>query len=190
MPPKFKKRSRSFPTHKKFKNLFDSTEKSIWEKMKTLRKERGLTQKQWSELLGVKNSYVMGYESGRYNPSLALMVVVCDWLEISLDWLTGRSEVRFKNLTYKYKPATGLDYEKITEEVSGTVFQNLRSLREENGHTQYSWAEAVGLTKDYIHTLESVLKTIPPISVQVAILNFTGTSLDWLFGRTEVTALV
>jgi transcriptional regulator with XRE-family HTH domain len=155
--------------------------------MVLLRKERGVKQKDWADQLHVKHSYVMGYEAGRYNPSLALLLVVCDWLQVSLDWIAGRSEVRFKELTYKYKPSQ--DYDTIFTEINDIAFDRLRLLREEAGHTQSSWSQELSLGLNYIRIREGKVKIIPPLRTIVVICNYTNVSLDWLFGRTEVREL-
>lgn len=184
---KFKKRSRPYPMHKRFKAIFDKTEKSIWEKMKLLRKERGLLQKEWAAKLDVGLNYVRAYESGRYTPSHQLRLVVCDWLQVSLDWLCGRTDVRFKELSYNYTERR--DYDNVLEELRETVVTRLRSLREEKGFTQVSWAEELNLDNDYFRTYEPQ-KLLPSVSVIVIIADYCNVSLDWIYGRTEVRDLM
>lgn len=64
------------------------------ERLKQLRKERGLTQKEMAELLGLKLRAYQYYESGEHEPSLDNLVIVADTLQTSIDYLTGRTDRR------------------------------------------------------------------------------------------------
>lgn len=64
------------------------------ERLKQLRKERGLTQKGMAELLGLKLRAYQYYESGEHEPSLDNLVIVADTLQTSIDYLTGRTDRR------------------------------------------------------------------------------------------------
>ena len=62
------------------------------ERLKQLRKERGLTQPEMAELLGLKLRAYQYYESGDHEPSLENLVIVADALQTSIDYLTGRTD--------------------------------------------------------------------------------------------------
>lgn len=60
-------------------------------KIKEIRKERNLTQKQMAELIGTTERNYQYYESGAREPNLETFVAISDILEVSTDYLCGRS---------------------------------------------------------------------------------------------------
>ncbi len=63
------------------------------ERLKSRMKDRKLTQEELAEILGVSQSAVGHYVSGRRNPRKELMEKIADVLEVSLDWLAGKVDV-------------------------------------------------------------------------------------------------
>lgn len=65
------------------------------DKLRQLRKERKLTQKELANLIGVKNSVISFYEVGDRTPSLEVLIKLSKALHISTDVLLGidKSEV-------------------------------------------------------------------------------------------------
>ncbi len=59
-----------------------------------LRKERGITQKQAAEELGVSQALLSHYEKGIRECGLEFVVKVADYYEVSCDYLLGRSAER------------------------------------------------------------------------------------------------
>jgi transcriptional regulator with XRE-family HTH domain len=64
-------------------------------KLKTLRKEHGYTQEQLSDFLNLTRSAISNYELGLNEPSLDTMVAIADLYGVSLDWLMGRTNLRY-----------------------------------------------------------------------------------------------
>lgn len=62
------------------------------EKIRELRKERGLNQDQLAELASLNRVTVAKYESGRVEPGAQALSRIADALEVSTDVLLGRSE--------------------------------------------------------------------------------------------------
>ncbi len=60
------------------------------ERLKTLRIERGLTQMQLADRLGMKQPMIGRWERGVHPPTLQNAVAVCQALDVSLDELCGR----------------------------------------------------------------------------------------------------
>lgn len=60
--------------------------------IKELRTERGLTQKQLAEKIGVKNYTVANWEQGRTVPAIEDLFALSDFFECSIDFLTGRTD--------------------------------------------------------------------------------------------------
>lgn len=61
----------------------------LGEKIRTLRKEMGLTQEQLAEALGVTTGAVYKWESGRATPELSLIADIADFFCVSIDALIG-----------------------------------------------------------------------------------------------------
>ena len=59
--------------------------------IKLLRKERGITQKQAAEDLGVSQALLSHYEKGIRECGLDFVVRVADYYNVSCDYLLGRS---------------------------------------------------------------------------------------------------
>lgn len=65
------------------------------ERIKKLRKELGLTQKEFGERIGIKANTVATYEIGRNNPIDAVISLICREFNVSEAWLrTGEGEMR------------------------------------------------------------------------------------------------
>ena len=59
------------------------------EKLRKLRTEKGLTQKQLASLIGVKNSVISFYELGDRIPSPEVIIKLASALHVSSDYLLG-----------------------------------------------------------------------------------------------------
>lgn len=62
------------------------------ERLKSLRLRRELTQQQLGELVGTGKQVVNNWEAGRNLPPLNVASHLADALEVSLDYLVGRSD--------------------------------------------------------------------------------------------------
>ena len=60
-----------------------------------LRKEHGYTQEQLSDFLNLTRSAISNYELGLNEPSLDTMVAIANLYGVSLDWLMGRTNLRY-----------------------------------------------------------------------------------------------
>ena len=66
--------------------------KALGQRLKDLRKQKKVGQKEVAELLGVSLRSYQFYESGEYDPSLPNLVVLADYFQVSTDYLLGRSD--------------------------------------------------------------------------------------------------
>ncbi len=57
------------------------------EKLHTLRRRNGLTQKQISNMLGVSQVYIVQLEKGQKTPNIAMLLKICDLFGTSCDKL-------------------------------------------------------------------------------------------------------
>ena len=63
------------------------------ERIRALRKDRGLNQDQLAELANLNRVTIAKYESGRVEPGAQALARIADALEVSTDVLLGRSDV-------------------------------------------------------------------------------------------------
>lgn len=72
----------------------------IGERIKTARKMRGLTQTMLSDLIGLSQSAVSEWESGRTDPTTDSLLSLATSLNVSFEWLaTGRGQPEYHEQT-------------------------------------------------------------------------------------------
>lgn len=69
--------------------------KDLNTKLVMLRKEHGYTQEDLSKFLNLTRSAIGNYELGINEPSLDTMVAIANLYGVSLDWLMGRTNLRY-----------------------------------------------------------------------------------------------
>ncbi len=62
------------------------------ERMKMLRKERKVPQKELAELMGVKIRGYQYYERETTEPSIAALIALADFYDVTIDYLVGRTD--------------------------------------------------------------------------------------------------
>lgn len=62
-------------------------------RLKSLREAAGLSQAKLAARLGVKQSTVGGWESGKREPNFETTINIADYFRVSLDYLLGRTDV-------------------------------------------------------------------------------------------------
>jgi len=106
------------------------------ERLRQLRKEKGLCQKELAEALNVANTTVSIWERGLRKPEMDTLEKVRNYFDVSLAYLLGEN--------------TG----ERAGESSVTFAQRLKELRVERGLTQEELAEKLGVTKNTIFVWE------------------------------------
>ena len=69
-------------------------------RLKTLRKEHNLSQKNLAEILGYSRATIANYEQGVRKPSADILRNLANYFEVSLDYLLGRSNIRLSLKNY------------------------------------------------------------------------------------------
>lgn len=64
------------------------------ERMRELREENNYSQKEISELLGIAQTTYSGYETGNRSIPIDIFIRLCDFYDVSADYLIGLSDVR------------------------------------------------------------------------------------------------
>ena len=60
--------------------------------LKALRQSKGLTQKQLAAETGTSERGIQNYEMGVRKPTYEILLALADYLDVSLDYLVGRSD--------------------------------------------------------------------------------------------------
>ena len=72
----------------------------IPERIKELRVQNNVTQKQLAAILSVSEVSVQRFEYGTARPSLDTLIIISDYFNVSLDYLVGRSDNPIKEVLY------------------------------------------------------------------------------------------
>lgn len=64
------------------------------ERLKSLRKEKGITQKQLAANLGISLPAIINYENSQRSPSSAVLTLLSQFFNVSKEYLTGESDER------------------------------------------------------------------------------------------------
>ena len=67
---------------------------NLSERMKALRKSRGLKQEEAAELSGISYMSYRRYERGEREPTVSSLWKIADFYGVSVDYLIGRSDER------------------------------------------------------------------------------------------------
>lgn len=68
------------------------TEKVFQERLRLLRSEKGVSQKQVAESLGITETGYQNYEVGRRKPTFDILPAIADFFGVSTDYLFGRTD--------------------------------------------------------------------------------------------------
>lgn len=66
----------------------------LGQRLKLLRSEKGLTQREMAEMLKKTGRHYQDMESGKINVPGLTLIKLADFFDVSLDYLVGRSEER------------------------------------------------------------------------------------------------
>lgn len=92
----------------------------IKDRIISLRNEKKLTQSQLAKELNISPSAIGMYEQGRRKPSYELLENICDYFNVDMDYLMGRSDI--KN---RYQAGLKYDWEEEKEEKENNIFSQL-----------------------------------------------------------------
>ena len=67
------------------------------ERLSKLRKERGISQKQCSKILGIESSKYNKWENGKNRPSYDMVCKLANFFDTTTDYLLGNSDERYKD---------------------------------------------------------------------------------------------
>ena len=102
-------------------------------RIKELRKEKSITQKELSEIIGLAHNTISAYESGQRDMSTDTIDKICNYFEVTADYLLGRSSkkegVIMDNIPQELRNI-GIDYLTVTKELKekGLTPENVRAI--------------------------------------------------------------
>ena len=141
------------------------------EKLKVLRKKKGLTQKSLSNILNISQSAYARWEQGMREPNFEKLSMLACIFDVSIDYLLS------ENLEISKE-----SYLKLKEEKNNLFSVRLKELRLQHGFSQEELAEKIGIKQNSYSDWEHG-KSKPNYEKLEKIADFFGVSLDWLFGR-------
>lgn len=65
---------------------------SLGDRLRQARERKNLKQTQVKERTGIHNKTLSGYENGVSEPDIETIKILADLYEVSIDWLTGKSD--------------------------------------------------------------------------------------------------
>ena len=141
------------------------------EKLKMLRKKKGLTQTELGEKVGVKQNTFTNWENGRREPNFEKLSMLACIFDVSIDFLLS-----------EYLEISKESYLNLKEEKKNLFSVRLKELRLQHGFTQAEIAKKLETSQGAYQKLESGARE-PNYEKLEKIADFFGVSLDWLFGR-------
>jgi transcriptional regulator with XRE-family HTH domain len=66
---------------------------SFGERLKELRSNRQITQKNFAGIIGINERSYQNYEINASTPNYKTLIFIADYFNVSLDYLTGRSDI-------------------------------------------------------------------------------------------------
>ncbi|MDI1473749.1 helix-turn-helix domain-containing protein [Streptococcus taonis] len=141
------------------------------EKLKVLRKKKGLTQKSLSNMLNISQGAYAQWENGKREPNFEKLSMLACIFDVSIDFLLS-----------EYLEISKETYLKLKEEKKNLFSVRLKELRLQHGFSQEELAEQIGIKRNTYSDWENG-KCKPNYEKLEKIADFLGVSLDWLFGR-------
>lgn len=146
------------------------------EKLKKLRKEKGLTQQEVADFFGINQPVYQKWEGGNRKPTYENLSMLACIFDVSIDFLLSEYSEISKERYLKFKK------EKKEEEKQQVFSVRLKELRLQHGFSQEELAEKIGIKRNSYSDWENG-KCKPNYEKLEKIADFFDVSLDWLFGR-------
>lgn len=149
---------------------------TIGSRIKTLREAHKLTQSEFGELFGIVKSTVSSYEHGNSTPDDSIKVAICNYFDISMDYLVGLTDAthtvspRFSGFLFQYE-----------------FSQEFESLQNKINDIGIDFIEKeTNISKEKLSAIMDKNNSVQPtISELIAIANACNCSLDELLGKTD-----
>ena len=104
----------------------------LHERLRALRLEKGLRQKDLLETLELSSARYSQYESGKRVPSLDQLMRIADFYDVTLDYLVGRTDLRNTSVFRTNLGGERLEYETVGGALSPDELFEVRKLLEQH----------------------------------------------------------
>lgn len=141
------------------------------EKLKVLRKKKGLTQQEVADLVHVDRVRITNWENGKREPNFENLSMLACIFDVSIDFLLS-----------EYLEISKEAYLKLKEEKKNLFSVRLKELRLKKGLTQTELGEKVGVKQSTFTNWENG-KREPSFENLIKLADLLEVSLDSLFGR-------
>lgn len=109
------------------------------EKLKKLRKEKGITQIDLAKILNVANGTIGNWESGNRQPDYITLQKIADYFNVSVDYLLGRADKKNDDIVFDdFTYAMYHESENLTTEQKEALL-NMAKLFNENTKEEYTF---------------------------------------------------
>lgn len=136
------------------------------------RNQKRLSQKSVAEMAGLKETTYQNYEYGKVKPSIIKMAKIADVLNVSLDFLCGRTDTFIVVTTH------------FAEDLQMAFARSIKREREKTGKTQKEMGMFLGVEERTYQAYE-LQEITPHYTKVIKLADFFETSLDGLLGRGE-----
>ncbi len=97
---------------------------TIGEHIMIIRKQKGLSQGQLGKKIGTSGDIIGRYERGMISPSIDVIIKISDVLEVSIDFLVGKTNLKLDSKTMRRLE----DIENLRDEEKEQLFKVLDAL--------------------------------------------------------------
>ncbi len=144
-------------------------------RLRQLRKEKGLYQIDIAKILGITSQSVSLYEADKRDMSIDTIIKLADFFNVSTDYLLGKEDGEEVKIL-----------EEDTSKMQNIVSNRIKQLREELGLTQLALASKLGLARDTAIANYENGYSIPKDEIKLKLCDLFNCTLDYLLGRTDV----
>lgn len=128
-------------------------------KIRDLRRSRGLSQAELAKIVGVAQNTLSYWENGKYDIDNKSLSIMADYFGVSVDYILGR-------------------------EISISNMNRIAALRAEKGIRQIELAQTLGVSQGTLSTWENG-KYEPDISTLKRLSDYFNVPIDYILGRKQ-----
>lgn len=142
----------------------------------TLRKERGLTQSQLAQELGISRSSLSLYEIEKREPDTETLFKISNYFGVSTDYLLGLEDVKIseEELSYRFP------------EITNRFGQILRTYQKEKNITSNDFAKSISISPALERDIEIGIQQ-PSMDLLKRISEVTNYNIDYLTGADDAS---
>lgn len=142
----------------------------IEEKARNIRINKGLTQKEFGDILGISKSYVSDIENGYTGLSIEHINKICNYADVTFDYI------------FDFCKEININTIKIEKINLKTLGSNLKTIRKNLGITQEKMASKLNVSRTLITHYEAGNREIRTADLK-QICEMSGYSADWCVGK-------